>query len=170
MNVACPQCKTVFRVDPRKVPAEGVRARCSVCGGVFEVVSEGQARGAPAPAAASTPSAAAAPSASAPPRPAPAAAPRPEPAGTGPSAPPQPPPTADAPSAGESCRCSVWHRNIRFRRALMTYRRYWTHCPRDTCWWEILREVVWLFQLLMIVQHADSHYPARSQHVLHGWM
>ena len=42
MNVSCPQCKTVFRVDPRKVPAEGVRARCSVCGGVFEVVSEKQ--------------------------------------------------------------------------------------------------------------------------------
>lgn len=40
MNVSCPQCKTVFRVDPRKVPADGVRARCSVCGGVFEVVSE----------------------------------------------------------------------------------------------------------------------------------
>jgi predicted Zn finger-like uncharacterized protein len=40
MNVSCPQCKTVFRVDPRKVPAEGVRARCSVCGGVFEVLSE----------------------------------------------------------------------------------------------------------------------------------
>ncbi len=40
MNVSCPQCKTVFRVDPRKVPAEGVRARCSVCGGVFEVSAE----------------------------------------------------------------------------------------------------------------------------------
>jgi predicted Zn finger-like uncharacterized protein len=40
MNVSCPQCKTVFRVDPRKVPADGVRARCSVCGGVFEVSAE----------------------------------------------------------------------------------------------------------------------------------
>jgi predicted Zn finger-like uncharacterized protein len=37
MNVSCPQCKTVFRVDPRKVPTAGVRARCSICGGVFEV-------------------------------------------------------------------------------------------------------------------------------------
>lgn len=45
MNTSCPQCKTVFRVDPRKVPADGVRARCSVCGGVFEVVSD---RGRPA--------------------------------------------------------------------------------------------------------------------------
>jgi predicted Zn finger-like uncharacterized protein len=52
MNVSCPQCKTVFRVDPRKVPAEGVRARCSVCGGVFEVLAEdrqGQAAVRPTP-------------------------------------------------------------------------------------------------------------------------
>lgn len=40
MNVSCPQCKTVFRVDPDKVPTDGVRARCSICGGVFEVGSE----------------------------------------------------------------------------------------------------------------------------------
>ena len=40
MNVSCPQCKTVFRVDPSKVPVDGVRARCSVCGGVFEVASQ----------------------------------------------------------------------------------------------------------------------------------
>ncbi len=53
MNASCPQCKTVFRVDPRKVPAEGVRARCSVCGGVFEVVAEGKAA-APRPAVAAT--------------------------------------------------------------------------------------------------------------------
>lgn len=37
MNVQCPSCKTVFRVDPRKVPAAGVRARCSICRAVFEV-------------------------------------------------------------------------------------------------------------------------------------
>jgi predicted Zn finger-like uncharacterized protein len=40
MNVSCPQCKTIFRVDPRKIPSDGVRARCSVCGGVFEVLPE----------------------------------------------------------------------------------------------------------------------------------
>ena len=40
MNASCPQCKTIFRVDPDKVPTDGVRARCSVCGGVFEVGSE----------------------------------------------------------------------------------------------------------------------------------
>jgi predicted Zn finger-like uncharacterized protein len=37
MNVSCPECASVFRVDPQKVPAGGVRARCAVCGGVFEV-------------------------------------------------------------------------------------------------------------------------------------
>src|SRR5438132_663066 len=37
MNVACPDCKTVFRVDPAKVPAAGVRARCSVCSGIIPV-------------------------------------------------------------------------------------------------------------------------------------
>ncbi|MSR02063.1 MAG: hypothetical protein EXR94_04890 [Gemmatimonadetes bacterium] len=30
MNVTCTACQTVFRVDPAKVPAAGVRARCSV--------------------------------------------------------------------------------------------------------------------------------------------
>ena len=37
MNVACPECSSVFRVDPAKVPAGGVRARCSVCGAVMRV-------------------------------------------------------------------------------------------------------------------------------------
>lgn len=40
MNVTCPGCSTVFRVDPAKVPAGGVRARCSVCRAVFRVESE----------------------------------------------------------------------------------------------------------------------------------
>lgn len=40
MNVSCPECKTVFRVDPEKVPAAGVRARCSVCAAVFRVERE----------------------------------------------------------------------------------------------------------------------------------
>ncbi|MBA4071726.1 MAG: hypothetical protein C0497_07830 [Gemmatimonas sp.] len=35
MNVSCPECRSVFRVDPSKVPTVGVRARCSVCGGVI---------------------------------------------------------------------------------------------------------------------------------------
>ncbi len=37
MTVSCPECRSVFRVDPSKVPATGVRARCSVCGGVIAI-------------------------------------------------------------------------------------------------------------------------------------
>src|SRR3954471_14415801 len=43
MNVTCPNCATVYRVDPAKVPAAGVRARCSVCSAVFAVRREGEA-------------------------------------------------------------------------------------------------------------------------------
>jgi predicted Zn finger-like uncharacterized protein len=37
MNVSCPDCRSIFRVDPSKVPTSGVRARCSVCGGVISI-------------------------------------------------------------------------------------------------------------------------------------
>ncbi|MCR4339444.1 MAG: zinc-ribbon domain-containing protein [Gemmatimonadaceae bacterium] len=37
MNVGCPQCSSIFRVDQAKVPPGGVRARCSICGGVIPV-------------------------------------------------------------------------------------------------------------------------------------
>lgn len=37
MNVSCPECRSVFRVDPAKVPEAGVRARCSVCGGIISI-------------------------------------------------------------------------------------------------------------------------------------
>src|SRR5687768_11203985 len=37
MNVRCPSCATIYRVDPAKVPEEGVRARCEVCAQVFRV-------------------------------------------------------------------------------------------------------------------------------------
>lgn len=37
MTVTCPECQSVFRVDPTKVPATGVRARCSVCGGIIAI-------------------------------------------------------------------------------------------------------------------------------------
>jgi predicted Zn finger-like uncharacterized protein len=49
MNVQCPSCSTTFRVDPAKVPAGGVRARCSVCAAVFPV-SVAAPVSAPAPA------------------------------------------------------------------------------------------------------------------------
>jgi len=37
MNVSCPECRSIFRIDPAKVPATGVRARCSVCGGILAI-------------------------------------------------------------------------------------------------------------------------------------
>ncbi|HEY9515489.1 MAG TPA: zinc-ribbon domain-containing protein, partial [Gemmatimonadaceae bacterium] len=42
MNVGCPECGTVFRVDPAKVPLAGIRARCSVCGGVIAIGESGR--------------------------------------------------------------------------------------------------------------------------------
>ncbi|MBW8772839.1 MAG: zinc-ribbon domain-containing protein, partial [Gemmatimonadetes bacterium] len=46
MNVACPTCATTYRVDPAKIPASGVRARCQVCAAVFPISTNGTA---PAP-------------------------------------------------------------------------------------------------------------------------
>src|SRR3954468_3486125 len=40
MNVTCPNCATVYRVDPAKVAEAGVRARCAVCSAVFAVRRE----------------------------------------------------------------------------------------------------------------------------------
>jgi predicted Zn finger-like uncharacterized protein len=40
VNVACPECRSIFRVDPSRLPSTTVRARCSVCGGVISI-SEG---------------------------------------------------------------------------------------------------------------------------------
>ena len=37
MNVTCPECRSMFRVDPSKVPTAGVRARCSICGGIITI-------------------------------------------------------------------------------------------------------------------------------------
>ena len=39
MNVSCPECRSVFRVDPARVPGPGIRARCSVCGGIIAITS-----------------------------------------------------------------------------------------------------------------------------------
>lgn len=88
MNAQCTHCNTIFRVDPSKVPASGVRARCSICRNVFEIRAGGAA-------AASAAAAAAAPVAAPAPAPAPVAAP-PAPA----PAPPAPTPAlAPAPAA-----------------------------------------------------------------------
>ncbi len=37
MTTTCPHCDTNFRIDPAKIPENGVSARCSVCQGVFRV-------------------------------------------------------------------------------------------------------------------------------------
>ena len=50
MNVSCPDCRSIFRVDPAKVPPVGVRARCSVCSGVIPIPAPNAAAAA-APAA-----------------------------------------------------------------------------------------------------------------------
>jgi predicted Zn finger-like uncharacterized protein len=53
MNVPCTHCRTVYRIDPHKVPERGVRARCALCRGVFAVNRSGaatQVDGAPAAA------------------------------------------------------------------------------------------------------------------------
>lgn len=95
MNVQCTHCSTVFRVDPRKVPAAGVRVRCSICRGVFELSASADTaspqpetpQAAPAPAEAAVLAAA--------PQPAPIAAPAPEPV-PAPAAAPSPQPIAPA--------------------------------------------------------------------------
>lgn len=37
MNLACPACSTVYRIDPERVPADGTAARCRECGTLFRV-------------------------------------------------------------------------------------------------------------------------------------
>ena len=51
MNVTCPNCATIYRVDPAKVPDAGVRARCAVCAAVFPVRRDAASQGVVAPAA-----------------------------------------------------------------------------------------------------------------------
>jgi predicted Zn finger-like uncharacterized protein len=41
MNVRCPSCRTVFRVDPAKIPEAGIRARCTVCAATMDVRRDG---------------------------------------------------------------------------------------------------------------------------------
>lgn len=81
MNVACPECSTVYRVDPERVPAGGVGSRCRECGSTFRVeagdsTGPGDVKTAQSvPAAPSTPEATvedAGTQASAPPAPSPA--------------------------------------------------------------------------------------------------
>jgi predicted Zn finger-like uncharacterized protein len=50
MNIRCPNCQTVFRVDPAKVPADGIRAKCSRCAYAFRIASPANAANLPATA------------------------------------------------------------------------------------------------------------------------
>jgi len=61
MNVTCPNCATMYRVDPRKVPEGGIRARCAVCSAIFAVAGEDAVEPARVAAAAVAPAAAPAP-------------------------------------------------------------------------------------------------------------
>ena len=104
MNVTCPNCATVYRVDPAKVPETGVRARCAVCSAVFAVAREPRR----APAAEVLVSAApASPAPPPPPAPAPAAAAPPPPAPVPPPRPAFVPPAAPASVGSAAPRPSV---------------------------------------------------------------
>lgn len=37
MNIACPECSTVYRIDPARVPAGGIAARCRECGAALRI-------------------------------------------------------------------------------------------------------------------------------------
>lgn len=92
MNVHCPKCQALFRVDPERVPGAGARVRCSHCSSVFLLTRQGAAalpaparaaaiaavpQGAPPSAVAAAPVAEARPARAPAPAPAPAAAPAP---------------------------------------------------------------------------------------------
>ncbi|HUF49252.1 MAG TPA: zinc-ribbon domain-containing protein [Longimicrobiales bacterium] len=89
MNIRCPSCQTMFRVDPARIPASGVRARCARCGNTFHVAGQAAADGTAQPAFAQA-AATDTPTTAAPPPATPAATPTPA------FAPPAPPPTPAA--------------------------------------------------------------------------
>jgi predicted Zn finger-like uncharacterized protein len=112
MNVTCPNCASMFRVDPSKVPEGGVRARCNICSAVFAVRREGDAQDRPAAVtgggagagtrpmtSATAPPTAAAPTAAAPTVAVPSAFPSPAPV-----PPPSPPPHAPVMPRAEPVR------------------------------------------------------------------
>ncbi len=101
MNVTCPNCATIYRVDPAKVPEAGVRARCSVCSAVFAVRHDAAVTSPPLPRPAPSPPAASVSSAPASAHPAAAAPPVAAPAPPAPAvaAPAMAPPAAARPAA-----------------------------------------------------------------------
>ncbi|HEX6589036.1 MAG TPA: zinc-ribbon domain-containing protein [Longimicrobiales bacterium] len=105
MNLHCPSCQTVYRVDPERIPVSGVRARCSKCQAVFAVARDGRS-GEPAAANATATNPVAAPAPPAPSAPPPAARPR-APAPTQAASPITPVPTTPAPMAPLAPRPAV---------------------------------------------------------------
>lgn len=106
MNVRCPTCETIYRVDPAKVPGGGVKARCAVCSAIIPVTRGAEAERSPAQFARAgassipvSPQPPSRPSIGAPAqRPvAPAVAPGPQPRPSGQAARPQAPPRPSAP-------------------------------------------------------------------------
>jgi predicted Zn finger-like uncharacterized protein len=43
VNIACPACERVYRIDPVRVPDDGARTRCERCGASFLVVASPEA-------------------------------------------------------------------------------------------------------------------------------
>ena len=66
MNIRCPSCNAVFRVDPARIAPAGVRARCSRCSAAFMIRAPGPAAAPPAAAPSPSATAAAAPAAPSP--------------------------------------------------------------------------------------------------------
>ena len=101
MNVLCPKCQALFRIDPERVPPAGARVRCSRCAEIFPLSRNGAAPASAAPArpGASTAAGPFAPPRTATPGPRPAAAPAPHaPAPAPANAPPPPPAVATRPA------------------------------------------------------------------------
>jgi predicted Zn finger-like uncharacterized protein len=44
MNVTCPYCQALYRVDPERVPRAGVRTRCGRCQKNFDLARDGAVR------------------------------------------------------------------------------------------------------------------------------
>lgn len=40
MNISCPECTRVYRIDPARIPDSGVRTRCRECGTPFSIAAE----------------------------------------------------------------------------------------------------------------------------------
>ena len=89
MNIRCPNCQTVFRVDPSRIPASGVRARCARCAATFHVTRDGTASAPQAPGAAT-------------PRPPESAPSEPSPRGQAQTPPSTPTPSYPRPSTGQA--------------------------------------------------------------------